>query len=54
MNFMRFIVLRSCFCMCTLPMLWPMPLDSLFFCFPPIICSRSASIGTFRGWTRLL
>lgn len=37
LNFMRFIVLRSCFCMCTLPMLWPMPLDSLFFCFPPII-----------------
>ena len=37
LNFMRFIVLRSCFCMCTLPMLWPMPLDSLFLCFPPII-----------------
>ena len=37
MNFMRFIVLRSCFFMCTLPILWPIPLDSLFLFFPPII-----------------
>ena len=37
MNFMRFMVFRSCFCMCTRPMLWPMPLDSLFLCFPPMI-----------------
>ena len=59
MNFMRFIVLRSCFCMCTLPMLWPMPLDSLFLCFPPIIslfclgtCRRLCVHHFAPGWQR--
>jgi hypothetical protein len=37
LNFMRFIVFRSCFCMCTRPILWPIPLDSLFLFLPPII-----------------
>jgi hypothetical protein len=45
LNFMRFMVFKSCFCMCTLPMLWPMPLDSLFFCFPPMI-----SLFCFGTW----
>jgi hypothetical protein len=30
--------------MCTLPMLWPMPLDSLFLCLPPI--SSLVCLGT--------
>jgi len=44
LNFIKFIVFKSCFCMCTLPMLWPMPLDSLFLRAPPM--SSLVCLGT--------